>query len=144
MATIAGRGAFAIKCARFLKPIARRFSSITARPRTLSRSHNSAGRFTACFATGVNGKLDLGAAADVIARYRDVHSPKPRVISITQATELGTVYTPNELEATAAFAKEHALFVHMDGARFANAVASLGCKPKEITWQRGVDVLAFG
>jgi len=94
--------------------------------------------------SGVNGKLDLGAAADVIARYRDVHSPKPRVISITQATELGTVYTPNELEAMAAFAKEHALFVHMDGARFANAVASLGCKPKEITWQRGVDVLAFG
>ena len=93
---------------------------------------------------GANGKLDLGEAAAIIARYRDVHSSKPRVISVTQATERGTVYTPNELEAVAAFAQEHALFVHMDGARFANAVASLGCKPKEITWQRGVDVLAFG
>ncbi len=93
---------------------------------------------------GANGKIDLARAAEVIARQRDLHSPKPHVISVTQATELGTVYRPEELEAVATFAKEHSLLVHMDGARFANAVASLGCEPKEITWRRGVDVLAFG
>ncbi len=94
--------------------------------------------------TGANGKLDLENAAEVLARHRDVHSPRPRVLSITQATELGTVYTLDELDAVAAFAEKHELAIHMDGARFANAVASLGCKPKEITWQRGVKVLAFG
>ena len=94
--------------------------------------------------SGANGKLDLDHAAEVLARHRDVHSSKPRVLSLTQATELGTVYTPDELDALAAFAKEHALFVHMDGTRFGNAIASLGCTPKEISWQRGVDVLAFG
>jgi threonine aldolase len=93
---------------------------------------------------GANGKIDLAEAAAVLARQRDLHSPKPRVISITQVTELGTVYSPNELTAVADFAKKHALRIHMDGARFANAVASLGCKPKEITWARGIDVLTFG
>ena len=94
--------------------------------------------------SGANGKIDLTEAAIVIARHRDLHSPKPRVISLTQATECGTVYRPNELEAVAAFAKKHQLSVQMDGARFANAVASLGCRPREITWERGVDVLTFG
>ncbi|MBA3830669.1 MAG: low specificity L-threonine aldolase [Chthoniobacterales bacterium] len=94
--------------------------------------------------SGTNGKIDLTEAAEVIARQPELHSPKPRVISVTQATELGTVYTPNDLEAVATFAQKHSLHVHMDGARFANAVASLGCRPKEITWERGVDVLAFG
>ncbi len=79
-----------------------------------------------------------------MARHQDVHSSKPRVLSLTQATERGTVYTPDELDALSAFAKTHNLALHMDGARFANAVASLGCAPREITWQRGVDVLAFG
>jgi threonine aldolase len=73
-----------------------------------------------------------------------VHSTKVVALSITQATEAGTVYSPNELEAIATFAKLHSLAVHMDGARFANAVASLGCAPKEITWERGVNVLSFG
>ncbi len=63
---------------------------------------------------------------------------------MTQATELGTVYSPDELEAIADFAAQHSLGVQMDGARFANAVASLGCQPKEITWQRGVNVLSLG
>ncbi len=93
---------------------------------------------------GANGKIDLGAATEVLARQRELHSPKPKVIAITQATELGTVYRPEELEAVASFAKERGFFVQMDGARFANAVASLGCAPKEITWERGVDVLSFG
>jgi threonine aldolase len=94
--------------------------------------------------SGQNGKIDLAAAAAVLAQHRDVHSTKVRALSITQATEAGTVYSPNELNAIAAFANEHSLALHMDGARFANAVASLGCKPREITWERGVNVLSFG
>jgi threonine aldolase len=93
---------------------------------------------------GENGKVDLAEAAAVLARQRELHSPKPKAISITQSTELGTVYSPNELDAVADFVKKHGLRLHMDGARFANAVVSSGCKPKEITWQRGVDVLSFG
>ena len=77
-------------------------------------------------------------------RYRDVHSPKPRVLSLTQATELGTVYRRDEIETICEFAREHSLFVHMDGARFANAIAALECAPKSITWEAGVDVLCFG
>ncbi len=93
---------------------------------------------------GENGKLDLTEAAEVMGRHRDVHSTKVSALSLTQATEVGTVYSPNELEAVAAFAREHKLRLHMDGARFANAVAALDCAAKEITWQRGVDVLSFG
>jgi threonine aldolase len=93
---------------------------------------------------GKNWKFDLDEAAAVMAQHRDVHSTKVRALSLTQATEGGTVYSPEELDAIAAFAAKHSLAVHMDGARFANAVASLGCKPKEITWQRGVNVLSFG
>ncbi len=93
---------------------------------------------------GANGKIDLADAAAVLARQRELHSPKPRVLSLTQSTELGTVYQPDELSAAADFAKKHGLLLQMDGARFANAVASLGCRPREITWERGVDVLAFG
>ncbi len=93
---------------------------------------------------GTSGKIDLADAAAVLARQRELHSPKPRVLSVTQSTELGTVYTPDELDAIAAFAKERGLLLHMDGARFANAVASLGCRPRAITWERGIDVLAFG
>ncbi len=93
---------------------------------------------------GKHGKLDLAQAAAVLAQHRDVHSTKIRALSIAQATEAGTVYSPDELDAVAAFAAAHGLAVHMDGARFANAVASLGCRPGEITWQRGVKVLSFG
>lgn len=93
---------------------------------------------------GVNGKIDIGAVEGAIARQPDLHVSKPKVISITQATEFGTVYTPDELNAVSVFARKRSLFFHMDGARFANAVASLGCTPKEITWLAGVDVLCFG
>lgn len=93
---------------------------------------------------GENGKLNLEEAALVMAQHRDVHSTRVRALTLTQATEAGTVYTPNELEAIAAFAAKYSLALHMDGARFANAVASLGCKPKEITWERSVSVLSFG
>jgi threonine aldolase len=94
--------------------------------------------------SGANGKLDLNNVAVALARHPDVHSSEPRALSLTQATEVGTVYQRGELEAIAEFARAHSLFVHMDGARFANAVAALDCPPKSITWQAGVDVLCFG
>ena len=74
----------------------------------------------------------------------DIHFPKPRVVTITQPTETGLVYTIDEIRALSAVCKEHGLSLHMDGARFANACASLGCCPAELTWRAGVDVLCFG
>jgi threonine aldolase len=91
-----------------------------------------------------NGKLDLDKIEAKMLRHQDVHSSKPRVISVTQATELGTVYQREEIEKISEFAQERSLLVHMDGARFANAVAALNCAPKSITWQAGVEVLCFG
>jgi threonine aldolase len=93
---------------------------------------------------GTRGKLDLAAVEATFLKLRDVHSSKPQVLSVTQSTELGTVYTREELGAIADFARARSLRLHMDGARFANAIATLGCTPKEITWQLGVDVLCFG
>jgi len=84
-------------------------------------------------------------AVDALARQgRGVHHVKPRALSLTQATELGTVYTPGEIAALAETARRHGLAVHMDGARFANAVAHLGCAPADLSWRAGVDVLCFG
>ncbi len=93
---------------------------------------------------GGNGKIDIGQAETVIARQPELHAHKPRAISVTQSTEFGTVYRPEEIAAVAELARRHEMFLHMDGARFANAIASLNCAPKEITWQLGVDVLCFG
>lgn len=90
------------------------------------------------------GKLTPDAVEQLVTRRRDIHYPKPKVVSITQATELGTVYGVEEVRAIAAVAKRRHLKLHMDGARFANAVASLGCHPSDITWRAGVDVLCFG
>jgi threonine aldolase len=94
--------------------------------------------------SGANGKIDVGQAEAVIARQSELHSHKPRVISITQSTELGAVYTRDEIAAISEFARGRHMFLHMDGARFANAVAALNCAPKAITWEAGVDVLCFG
>src|SRR5690606_5580745 len=74
----------------------------------------------------------------------DIHYPKPRVLSITQATEMGTVYSVEELDAIAETKRRLGLSLHMDGARFGNAVATLNASPKELTWKIGVDVLCFG
>ena len=93
---------------------------------------------------GANGKIDIGEAEAVIARQNELHSHKPRVISITQSTELSTAYTRDEIAAISEFARGRRMFLHMDGARFANAVAALNCAPKAITWEAGVDVLCFG
>ncbi|HEY2953452.1 MAG TPA: low specificity L-threonine aldolase [Verrucomicrobiae bacterium] len=93
---------------------------------------------------GRNGKIDPAGIEKMVQKRTDVHFPKPRVVSVTQATEAGTVYTPDEIRAIGRMAKKHGLNVHMDGARFANAVATLGVAPREITWQAGVDALCFG
>jgi threonine aldolase len=95
-------------------------------------------------ARGEGGKLTPEAVREVIARRSDIHYPKPRVVTLTQATEIGTVYRPAEIAAIAELAHANGLRVHMDGARFANAVASLGAAPADITWRAGVDVLCFG
>src|SRR6476469_1932270 len=91
-----------------------------------------------------DGKIDLRETEKLISQQVELHGHMMRAISIAQATELGTVYTTDEVEAIGAFARAHRMLLHMDGARFANAVASLGCTPKTITWKAGVDVLSFG
>ena len=93
---------------------------------------------------GANGKILPAGVEHAVHRRSDLHYPKPRVVSLTQATEVGTLYSTTEAGALAETAHRLGLRVHMDGARFANAVASLGVAPKEITWQAGVDVLCFG
>ena len=93
---------------------------------------------------GEQGKISPAAIEHTVKKRTDVHFPKPRAVSVTNATEVGTVYAPDELKAIWAKTKAFDLKLHMDGARFANAVASLGCTPKELTWQAGVDALCFG
>jgi len=93
------------------------------------------------------GKLLPADLARAMGRSADVHYPKPGAVSLTQATEWGEVYTPDEIRALAAIAHAHGLAVHLDGARFANAAATLqarGISPADITWRAGVDVLCFG
>jgi threonine aldolase len=94
---------------------------------------------------GADGRLDgetVGAALE--AHPRHLHSVQPAALSLTQATELGTVYRPAQVEELCALAHRNGLRVHMDGARFANALAFLGCHPGDVTWRAGVDVLSFG
>ena len=95
---------------------------------------------------GDNARLDPAVLAQAIdsAGAHGVHNCKPSVVSVTQATECGTSYRPEQIRALAEVARERGLPLHMDGARFANAVAWLGCTPAEITWKSGVDVLSFG
>ena len=95
-------------------------------------------------APGENGKLTPESIEKLVLKRSDIHYPKPKAISLTQATEVGTVYTKEELLEIRNMADKHSLRIHMDGARFANAIATLGVKPKEITWQCGIDVLCFG
>ncbi len=91
------------------------------------------------------GKLTPAAIEQRVAGFvRGEHDPRPAVVSLTQATEVGTVYTPDEVRAIADVAHAHGMRVHMDGARFANALVGLGCTPAELTWQAGVDALSFG
>ena len=94
---------------------------------------------------GARGKLCPDALAAALRQKKgDVHSVQPSAVSLTQATEVGSVYTLDELEAIGAVCRQAGVGLHMDGARFANALARLDCSPAEMTWQRGVDVLSFG
>ena len=93
---------------------------------------------------GADSKIDSAAIERIVKKRTDFHYPKPRVISITQATEAGTVYSMEELRRVTDEARKFGLRIHMDGARFANAVAALNVKPGEMTWKLGVDVLSFG
>jgi threonine aldolase len=93
---------------------------------------------------GGDGKVESKAIEHAVKQRTDIHYPKPHVLSLTQATELGTVYTLDQLRTVTSVARQCHLRVHMDGARFANAVVALGVTPKEITWEAGVDVLCFG
>ncbi len=95
-------------------------------------------------APGEHGKITPAAIDHIASKRTDIHYPKPRVISLTQSTELGTIYQRNEIESIKEVAKRHGLVMHLDGARFANALAAFNAAPKEITWQAGVDVLCFG
>lgn len=93
-----------------------------------------------------DGRLDAASIAPPVAHAREmgVHAARPHAVSITQSTEAGTVYTPDQIRAIADIAEAHGLALHMDGARFANALVHLGCTPAEMTWKAGVTALSFG
>lgn len=95
---------------------------------------------------GVHGKLtaDTLDRALTQGQSNDVHQVIPAAISLTQATEAGTVYQPAELQAIGEVARRHKVRLHMDGARFANAMAFLGVPARQVTWEAGIDVLSFG
>ena len=95
---------------------------------------------------GEHGRVLPATLSAALAAYPpgDVHKVQPAALSLTQATELGTTYRRDQLAELCRLAHERGLKVHMDGARFANAVAFLGCHPADITWRAGVDVLSFG
>jgi threonine aldolase len=93
---------------------------------------------------GADAKVTPNAVRDALGRGEGVHAPKPRAISITQSTEWGCIYRPAELAALAACARAHDLALHMDGARFANAIAATDCSAADLSWRAGVDVLSLG
>ncbi len=93
---------------------------------------------------GKDVRLTQESIAAVADARTDLHFPKSGTLSLTQSTELGTVYSPAQLKAICRTAKKSGLKIHMDGARFANALASLGVAPKDITWKVGLDMLSFG
>ena len=96
-------------------------------------------------AEGEGAKLTPDSVRALLATVRDdVHQVQPAALSITNATEYGLVYTPDEVAALGELARERRLGFHMDGARFANAVARLGCAPADVTWRAGIDALSFG
>ena len=93
---------------------------------------------------GYNGKLSAAAVAAHCGQELRPHRGKASAVSISQAGESGALYAPTEIAALSAVCRRHDLKLHMDGARFANAVAALGCTPAEASWKAGVDVLSFG
>ena len=96
--------------------------------------------------SGNHAKIDLGEMKQHIAHVTEIrpHASKPVGISISQTTEDGTMYSLDELAEIGTFTKKHRLSLHMDGARFANALVALSCSPAQMTWKSGVDVVSFG
>jgi len=90
------------------------------------------------------GKLRPEQVEPLLGNLGNMHHVQPKVLALTQATEFGTVYTPDELRALTGLAHAHGMLTHMDGARIANAAASLGCTMAELTWKAGIDALSFG
>lgn len=96
--------------------------------------------------TGPDGRVDADELGRVLASYPpgQLHRGQPAAVNLTQATDLGAVYRLDEVRAVAEIAKSRGLKLHMDGARFANAVARLQCGPAELSWRSGIDILSFG
>lgn len=111
---------------------------------------NAAGFFSGgaklALVAGTHGKLSSDALLATLAAAGagQTHRSQPAAVTLTQATDLGAVYTLDEIRAVTSVAKANGLKVHMDGARFANALVRIGCTPAELTWRAGVDVLSFG
>ncbi len=104
-------------------------------------------KFTGCKLIPIvapDGKLTVDSVRSAYHGIGDQHHVQPKVVSLTQATEMGTVYKPEELKAITAFAHDRNMYVHMDGARIANAAVSLGLSLKQATRDLGIDVLSFG
>ena len=104
--------------------------------------------FTGCrffpITANEQGKMDIAGITDRLIRKGDVHYAQNAMVSITQTTEYGTVYTPAEISAIAALAHENGLYLHVDGSRFFNAAAALGCSLADISSKAGVDILSLG
>lgn len=104
--------------------------------------------FTGCrffpLPTNENGKLEIETVRQKLIRKGDLHFPQIKMLSLTQSTEYGSIYTPEELKAFGDLCKEHGLYFHIDGSRFFNAAASLCCSLKEISTDVGVDILSLG
>jgi threonine aldolase len=99
-----------------------------------------------CAVDGLLGRMSPHRLEQAIARFpaEFIHAGRPAAVSITQATEVGTLYALDDIAAIAEICRKHALPLHMDGARFANALASLDVTPAEMTWKQGIDILSFG
>ena len=95
---------------------------------------------------GDHGRVNADRLAEALAAIApgQIHRGQPSAVSLTQATDLGAVYTLDQIRAVAEVAKGRGLKLHMDGARFANALARLGCSPAEATWRSGIDIMSFG
>lgn len=95
---------------------------------------------------GGDGKIAVDAFAEALSSFgaHGDHEARPAALTVSQATECGTLYQPEEISALSKITAQNDMVLHMDGARFANAVSALGCAPADITWRAGVDILSFG
>ena len=132
-----------------LKNVTNSFNSIFCAETAHLNVHECCGpeKFTGCKLTTIptsDGKLTADLIKPYLLGFGDEHMAQPKVVSITQPTELGTIYTPREIRVIADFVHKNNMLLHMDGARLSNAAASLNMSMKEITKDAGVDILSFG